>query len=275
MLPNSDNRKRAFADVVTIDAWHDDFDDDRCRVDLHADVVFGTARVGGEAESPVRFRLSVKHAEVVVVIPDTEPVSVDRKSVSRDSPELEAHLTAIVEESSQLHGKGTVSASASSVALAASAAIEGGAQASRSASKKIEVSGAIQLMLVRQSKTAEGYYRWSIEPRAIKALEGRPWDAVKQPRLTLVDRRKDRSKGIPPSVRVEVRCRREDLSIDDLEIKDEGIWEAVKRRAGFRNRMAAAISYIRDHLSAEGLEVRNIEDAFGHVTLASVTAESF
>jgi hypothetical protein len=38
--------------------------------------------------------------------------------------------------------------------------------------------------------------------------------------------------------------------------------------------MAAAESYIRDHLSQEGLEVRNVEDIFGTVTLGSATAES-
>lgn len=60
-----------------------------------------------------------------------------------------------------------------------------------------------------------------------------------------------------------MRCRREDLVIEDLEVKDAGIWDAAKKRLGFKNRMAAAISYIRDRLSDEGLEVNNIEDVFG------------
>lgn len=90
MRRNYDNRKRALADVVTIEPWHDDFG--KPRVNLHADVVFGTARLGGEAESPVRFRLSVKRAEVTVIVPESEPVSVDKLSVSRDSPELHGRL---------------------------------------------------------------------------------------------------------------------------------------------------------------------------------------
>ena len=64
MNSNSDNRKRAFADVVTVDAWHGSFLEGHAKVDLHVDVVFGTARVGGESQSPVRFRLSAKRAEV-------------------------------------------------------------------------------------------------------------------------------------------------------------------------------------------------------------------
>ena len=67
-----------------------------------------------------------------------------------------------------------------------------------------------------------------------KAIVGRPWDAIKQPRLKLVDQRKDRTRGIPPTVRVEIKCRREDLLIEDLEIKDETLWQTAKRKVGFK-----------------------------------------
>ncbi len=274
MNSNSDNRKRAFADVVTIDAWHESFLEGLAKVDLHVDVVFGTARVGGESQSPIRFRLSAKRAEVVVIIPDSEPVSVDRNSVSRDAPEMQAHLTEVVERTNQTKIKGGLSASASTSKLTAAMNAEANAQAIHSENRKLEISATVQFLVVTQSKTVEGEYRWLIEPRSKEMIVGRPWDAVKHPRLKLVDQRKDRTKGIPPTVRVEVRCRREDLLIEDLEIKDETLWQAAKRRVGFKNKMAAAESYIRDHLSKEGLEVKNIEDIFGTVTLGSVTAES-
>ena len=48
MNSNSDNRKRAFADVLTIDAWHGSFLEGHAKVDLHVDVVLGTARIGGD-----------------------------------------------------------------------------------------------------------------------------------------------------------------------------------------------------------------------------------
>lgn len=132
----------------------------------------------------------------------------------------------------------------------------------------------MSFLIVTQSKNVDGQYRWSVEHRSQKAIVGRPWDAIKQPRLQLVDQRRDRTKGIPATVRVEVKCRREDLMIEGLEIKDETLWQAARRKVGFKNKMAAAESYIRDHLSKEGLEVKNIEDVFGTVTLGSVTAES-
>jgi hypothetical protein len=274
MTTNFDNRRRAFADVVTIDAWHDDFSGETSKVDLHADVVFGTARVGGEPEAPVRFRLSVKRAEVVVVVPELEPVTVDRKSVSRDAPELEGRLTEVIEQTVRVSAKGSASADASLARLNASASAEAAAEGGLMASKKLELSATFQLILVTQSKTDEGHYRWLLEAGRSGILKGRAWDAVKQPRLKLIDCRKDRSKGIPPTVRVEVCCRREDLAIEDLQIKDEKLWETVKTRVGFNNRMAAAESYIRDRLAEEGLEVKNITDIFGHITLGSATAQT-
>jgi hypothetical protein len=129
-------------------------------------------------------------------------------------------------------------------------------------------------MNVIQSQTSEGNYRWLLTPGNGPKLEGRPWDAVKRPRLKLIDNRPDSSKGVPPIVRVEVQCLREDLVIEGLELKDEALFEKVKNRLGFNNRMAAAVSYIRDRLRAENLEVENIDEAFARLTLGSMAAQS-
>jgi hypothetical protein len=227
MPRNFDNRKRAFADVVTIEAWHDRFSDRKSRVDLHADVVFGTARVGGEQESPVRFRLSIKRAEIVVIVPDTEPVSVDKRSVSRDSPEFEARMTETIERKTKASKTAKISASVSPRKMRGSLSAESGGETDLTSSKKLSVSGTVRLMLVTQSQTDDGQYRWLVEPSTKAFLDGRPWDSFKRPRLRLIDKRKDRNRGIPPTVRVEVRCRREDLLIEDLTVKDETLWEAL------------------------------------------------
>jgi hypothetical protein len=112
-----------------------------------------------------------------------------------------------------------------------------------------------------------------VEPFDGSILAGRPWDAEQMPRLKLKDLRKDRTRGIPPTVRVEVRCKREDLDIQGIEIKDGRRWSGLKSRLGILNKLAAAESYIRDRLTEEGLEVKNISDPFGQLTLASATAE--
>lgn len=90
---NQDNRKRALAEVVAVDAWHQGFAQKVERVDLHVDVVFKSGRVGGEPGDDVRFRLRLKRAEVVVIVPPTEPAKIDKASVSRDAPQISAKAT--------------------------------------------------------------------------------------------------------------------------------------------------------------------------------------
>jgi hypothetical protein len=138
--------------------------------------------------------------------------------------------------------------------------------------ESVELDETVTLMSVTQSKTADGHYRWMIEPRLGSVLKGRPWNS-EEPRAKLVDKR-TRVQGIEPTVRVEVRCKREDLVIEDLALKDASLWEETKNRIGFRNRLAVAESYIRDRLIEEGLEVENIHDPFGNIIMASVIADS-
>jgi hypothetical protein len=120
MPGNSENRRRVFADVVTVDAWHMDFSNEHGKADLHADVVFDTARIGAETESKIRFRLSLKRAEVVVIIPETEPVTVDKGSISRDTPHHQVTKTSTLEQTAQASGKASASASISATSVTGS-----------------------------------------------------------------------------------------------------------------------------------------------------------
>jgi hypothetical protein len=274
MSKQNDNRVRALADVVTIDAWHRAFHGKNRSADLHADVVFGLARVGGEIESPVRFRLSVRRAEVLVIIPENEPLSVNRETVSRESSHAAGILTEVSEKKAKMHAKGDVESGIGLLGPSATIRASVGGDASISTNRKVEVSTPIRLFRTTQSKTEEGHYRWIVESETSNPLNGRPWDSS-APRLTLIDNGGEvSSKSLQPTVRVEVRCRREDLIIEDIELKDESIWSNLTGRAGFNNRMAAAESYIRDQLIRLGLEVKNIEDKFGQLTMASATADA-
>jgi hypothetical protein len=269
-----DNRRRMFADVVSVDAWHDEFDYRKKRVDLHADVVFGTARLGGERESEITFRLSLRRAELVVIVPETEPVRIDRASISRDAPEMRVEKTMTRETTVATKAKAatSISVSQSGTSASLSGGVEGEANAVEK--EKLEASETLRLMLVTQSTDEDGHCRWAVTPQTREVLDGRPWNAIKEPRLTLVDQRRDRLQGLPPTVRVEVRCLREDLIIEDIQPKDPTLLEKVQAKAGFGNRLKAAEAYIRNRLLEEGLEVGEIADKFAGLTLASVIAEA-
>jgi hypothetical protein len=241
------NRLTGFADVVSIDAWHEKFSNETAVVDLHADVVFATARVGGEAESQVRFRLSIKHAELVMIIAESEPFAVDKRSVARFG-----NVTAVTrsfEEATELHGamESDAKLMASPTKVGASATAKLIANVKRTAKEKLKwADKRAPIEVTYRYHNAENSNRWTFKPGIGAVLDGRPWDALKTPLLKLVDQRTNRRKGVAPSARLEIRCLREDLEIQDIEIKDSGLWEKLVNRDGSKNRLKAVEAYIKN-----------------------------
>jgi hypothetical protein len=128
-------------------------------------------------------------------------------------------------------------------------------------------------MTVMQSLTPEGNYRWQIEAAAEDFLLGQPWDAAKEPRLTLTDLNAGKSRSIEPSVRIEVRCLREDLLISDIEATDASFMDRLRGSHSHRNNEIAAECYIRDELIRNGLGVGDIHNRFASLTIATVIAD--
>lgn len=130
----------------------------------------------------------------------------------------------------------------------------------------------MRLVLITQSQTSDGFYRWECKPTLGSALQGRPWDAHAEPRLKIRDKRNNQN-HLAGSLRVEVRCRREDLVIEDIQIKDERLLERIKSAALLSNKIAAVEAYLSHILSEENLEFDNISDPYGKICLADVMVE--
>lgn len=259
------NQGVAFADVVSVDAWHTPFNAATRLADLHADVVFGLARLGGDASSPVRFRIQVRRAEVVIVVPPTEPLTIVPHSVERGPLATLGTITDRTQDRKSAKATGLLSITQAGVAG------QGSVKGERDVEHTtiVETQQAIRPIISVQSLTAEGFYRWSLRPQIGRCLTERPWDPS-QRRLQIKDTRSEITRGLAPTARVEVRCRREDLDIHDLRIKDANVWATVRNRTGFKTRLAAAEGYIRNKLFERGLEAASISDPFAQLTLASV-----
>jgi hypothetical protein len=276
-MSNEMNRIRSLADVVSVDVWHKDFSEGNGRADLHVDVVFDEGRMGGEKESKVRFRLSLKSAEVVLIVPSTEPITIDKSTVARGSDSPRLKKTTRKERTREISAKGEVNANLganSSSGISGTSSVTGEAIAAV-ANKSTEISELEEMVdsiKVVQSKTSENHYRWILRPEGGGNLIGKPWDSLEAPRLTIIDGRKNRSHGIVPTVLVEVRCRREDLSISQIEIKDGDLWTKIKAGLSTKNKLVAAEAYIKNRLLNEGLEGSEIHDKFGVLTVAKAAS---
>lgn len=268
------NRTRSLADIVGIQAWHKQFSRNKRKADLHIDVVFLAGRMGGGTTGDVRFKLSLKSAEVVVVIPPLEPLKVDIASVARDAPQQDVNLTNTVKSSRKSKGKAQAELKVNFTRPRV--ALEGGGskETADSQERVTAVTQQLQGMTLVHSQTAEGDHRWTVTPNGSSTLLGRPWDATKRPRLKLVDQRSNRDDPLSPTVRVEVRCRREDLEITDIHLSDESLMDVIKAGGSQRNRQAAAEALIRTRLFEEGLVSGDMRDPYALMVLADIQAES-
>jgi hypothetical protein len=266
------NRKRALTDVVTVDAWHDIFNGKIKQAALHAHVHFGQARIGDEPNLKISFRLGIRQAEVILVVPETEGLMVDKSSVARRP--TKAKFEAVISNRTT-KSKAWISKVGGVLGLkpkaSASAARTGTLKTESERRAKTTLSAP---MLVSQSQTAEGHYRWQIVSAADDCLVGQPWDAEKEPRLTLVDQNAGKDRSIEPAVRIEVRCLREDLLISDIKVTDASFMDRIKGSYGHRNNEIAAECFIRDELIRNGLGVGDIHNRFASITIAAVIAES-
>jgi hypothetical protein len=273
VLINQNNRTRSFGEIITLEAWHDKFDDTNQKVSLHADVVFREGRLGGDPTSEVKFRLSVKQAELVIILPELEPVKVDPSSVLRDDSDLTIHRT--LNKNTETNAGASADIKMISTAkekISADVSVSGGQKISET--EVVEAVEVLKKMRVVQSKTADGHYRWELSPAGNTILEGRPWNPNDHPRLKLVDLRSDRSKGIAPAIMLEVRCLREDLRITNIELKDNNLFRKLKEGKAFQNKLIAAQAYIRQRLINEGLNFGDLSDSYAPVVLARIQAAS-
>lgn len=265
------NRRRALADLVGLDAWKGALDK-QGRFNLHVDVAFGVARVGGGIEERARFRISLRRAEVVVIVPTTEPATIDKATVERDT----GGFSVKTQESYVTRTQAAASAGANLVAGAkgvearVSAAVKAGADASATSSAILSRSGTA--LISGQSQTVDGNYRWIITSAIDGAmLDGHPWDAKQKPRMKIRDDRVDRSRHLEPTVRIQIRCLREDLEITDIVLKDAKRWQSLVQSPTHRNRVAAAEAVIRDRLSKAGLFHDPLDEPFSELCLAEVS----
>ncbi len=257
------NRVQIFSELVSLEAWHLPFTNKRASVGLHADVTFSTARLGGEADSPVRFKLTLKQAMLTVMIKETEPLVIDPASVAR----LDPAVSAIQKQRTSTRGKrtasGRLSALASGVGLFPRAEASVEASASRETSEETIATRKMAAIAVRHSLDGGRNNRWHFAPGTDSILHGKPWSAAEFPLMKIKDTRAPENRKIEATVALELTCLREDLNIFDIEMKDDGFL-----RASTPNRVIAAEAYIRNRLISEGLPAPNISDGFAMITLA-------
>lgn len=262
MLRNS-NIGRVFDRVISIDAWHSDFGSENHSASVHVDLSFLQAKMGEESSSPVRFHVSLRKAKLTFIVPENEPIAVIQRSVARETP-MKGSIT---RSSMEMNEASAGISGALNVSLhpSLSGKIDGRTSMSENSIATVSVSGEVSQFAVRQFNS-NGRYCWDISPLSNVKLSGKVWNPVEEPRLSI---KRTAISRIDPTCRFQISCKREDIVIEEIELKNRSV---LKDRFK-HNRDAAAAAFLRKVLSEHGLESENFDESFSDVVMADMLVQ--
>lgn len=238
----TNNEARALSEIVSIDAWHAEFDESG-KASVHVDASFFIGLIGAEDHFEITFKVALRRAVLRLVIPPTEPLTPIQSSIDREQT-AEGILKIV--SATNLGGGASIGIDASSNAIPLRAHASGNAFANKTHSSTSELSQSISRFETRQFKDGSGNYCWEITGRDGTILEGKVWDPVKNPRMKV---KRTSSPKISPVMYVQVLCRRCDIEIDKVTPKSGSPF--YNRFSS--NRMAAARAVIKEKILGNGL----------------------
>jgi hypothetical protein len=257
----ANNPRGPFSDTVALRVWRSPYDDNGVSK-LFIEVSFKEGRVGSEDDSPIRFRLRLRQAEVTIRPDVARVLALVDSSVAR-SASPSGTRTRTTTRSGKLAGNASIGMSASNL----DATLDASAEGSLAWNEVVEFAQSISHAAIQTWPTADGGYTFVVQPDGGQnVLKNSPWDANVS-RVSIRDQSHPR-KGEPPEPMVHVTCAIEDLLIEGIEYKS--------RKATFfdslpKAKRTAVVQYIRKRLAEEGIDFGTSLDPFAKLTLADAT----
>jgi len=242
----NDNIRRCLKNVVSLDGWIGAFADDG-QAKVHVDVVFLDALFGDQPNHKVSFKLTLKRAEVFLVVDDQDPIKVIRSSIQRtvSNKTTSQKQESVVEASGEASADVKVSNKGISGSGQAKAAVKATSKTTKSTEQAIRE-------YVIQHFTDGTIPAWEVRRHDGEAMTGAPWDANAEPRLK-IKRKAAEGSSEQLTIKLELRCRRQDLQINDLKFTDtkkKSLFNAGNYQA---QKLVAAEQVIKDELCAAGI----------------------
>lgn len=266
-MASAQNLVRAVADVVSVEGWSDADGD---TLSIHADVSFRSAAVGGDAGDQVRFRLSLKRAEFVSIVPPTEDVKILPATVAREKFRTSVELTTTRQSETARTSRFSLAGLISATGSRATASGELGRTKALTESEVMSETQSSAGIAVAQRIGADGAYRWEMVPTSGEILRGSGWDANDSPRFSVL--RPENSK-LSHCLKFQIRCLREDLKLDEIEIV--GPTGEVHPLFGpdERTKRAAAEAFIKTKLAEAGLISGDLSNPYAEICLLETMVE--
>lgn len=269
------NTHRTLRQLVAVNAWFAQSESNEKRFTLHAAVNFDEERLGGGSKSTITFKLSIKKCEIVFLPPSSGYFVVDPSSVRSTQPP-NPHGVETTRSTTKASGlAGRLSLKGRTPELSAHAEASRGQDAKTTITSSQTVSPFYEL----SKRSREGHRAWSVDGKS--QHEGRIWGAIwnahEEPRLAIVDKRppavieKDEENDFPPVSRIEVRCKRVDIDIYDIEFKNPDDQKWFEGRGDIAAKLKAAEAFLKHVILEEGLTAGDLSDRYSELTICDVT----
>lgn len=261
------NRKRVLAEVLSIDAWHKPFRTDGLTSSVYVELSFQEGRIGGnDPEMPFTFRIKLKRALLTIHL--ERPLLIDRSTVARNIPKEPIVVVGTLSEKQSSSSSAKANISASLAAPKVSASVAASSDLGSSAEQKMTYQQHKPRILVSAKPRGLNEYAWELTPTFEGALDGQPWDPLAEPRLSV--RHPSETLRLPPAIRVVLTCALEDVAIDELTPKKDGVLDIVRQVVTNEVSYAAAVQYLKTVLAEADLEVGTLDNRFSELLIAEV-----
>lgn len=261
------NSQRILKNLVSIEAWHKELETVNQISPLTVDLVFQEALFGDNSTDKVRFRVRLKKAELVIKLDQSGNLVVPNDSVRRDAMSLKGRTVQALSTSSQNELKGHAEASISESGFNAKLNAKAASEIVRSESTLTDFEiehGSIS----KEHFKEDGNHCWRFEPLVSELLYGNAWDGPAK----LLELKTKYPSQIGDAVIVEVKCRREDIEVLDVESQNGHVWRLIPKTQ--KEKLALIHEIVRDELSELNLGDPDLENDFAQVTVASIVAVS-
>ncbi len=240
---------RALSQAVSVDGWIASFDQNG-HATVHADIVFGHGIFGDDPTAKVRFKIALKRAEIIIHILEPDTIKAIKSTVARKTTSKTGTIQTKI--SMEKTGSAAVKAKFGS-ASPPQASAEGNASIQGSASQDIQTAEPFQEFLCQHFTTPDNAAAWRIESGkgSDNYLIGAPWDATDHFRMKIKKTGDTPTMG-SPSLKIEVRCLREDIEILNLEIKDKSKQTFFAAKKNKATNITAAEQLIKTELEKAG-----------------------
>ncbi|MBG6161503.1 hypothetical protein IWQ54_001153 [Labrenzia sp. EL_195] len=256
------NNPRTIADLISIDAWRTPYSGINAQADVYIHVVFSEARLGEEdlGETPVRFRLSLKKAAIHVKRDELGILRIPPASVNRMANQV---VKSDAESSTKRSDKFTVHFGTKPQPPYLDAGIKIEKSHEETINNDREKLDS-QMRVICRKGNDESLYIFEIEAADSGILLGNPW-GCEGPILSVQGSNATRTKRVPPELKIEIKCKREDLAIEDIQFKENSAYNIFSLK---REKIIAAEQYIKLSLLKTGLPCGDLSDPFHTVALA-------